>query len=42
MTFEDFMKNWDVLDICHMSCDSYLDQIDKTDDVLILFIIKIL
>jgi hypothetical protein len=33
MPFEEFMKNWHLVDICHMSCDSFLDQISSLDEV---------
>jgi hypothetical protein len=33
MPFDEFMRIWDLADICHMSCDNCLDQIDKLDDV---------
>ena len=35
MPFDQFMRTWNILDICHLSCDGYVDQIEKLDEVRI-------
>lgn len=32
MSFEDFLSNWDSVEICHLSADSFGDQIEEVDD----------
>lgn len=33
MSFSDFLVNWDQVQICHISADSYSDEVLETDDV---------
>ena len=33
MSFEDFLKNWEVVQICHLSVDCFSDEINESGDV---------
>ena len=33
MSFDDFLANWDTVEICHLSADSFSDEIADADDV---------
>lgn len=32
MCYEDFMKIWDTVEMCHLSMDSFSDQFEEKDD----------
>ncbi len=36
MGFEDFMNIWDILYICHLTPDSFLDEINKNNKVIMI------
>lgn len=33
MSYSDFMRNWDNIQICHLSADSFSSEILEKDDV---------
>ncbi len=33
MTFEDMLKNFDQIDVCHLSADCFLNEISKSNKV---------
>lgn len=37
MSYEDFMINWEILEMCHLTIDSFSDELLETDDVLYVF-----
>lgn len=34
MSFEDFLQIWDAVQICHLSADSFSDEILEKEDVV--------
>jgi hypothetical protein len=34
MCFDDFMANWEIVEICHLTIDSFSDELLETDDVI--------
>ena len=37
MSYEDFMINWEILEMCHLTIDSFSDELLETDDVLYVY-----
>ena len=37
MSFNDFIKTWDRIYLCHLTCDSFIDHLDKAGQVSLAF-----
>ena len=33
MSYDDFVRSWDTVQICHLTLDSFSEELMKTDDV---------